>query len=72
MSFDKINYQGLEQLGDIVDDSTQIVEYEHIYRTNFDGTLHQHACFTLGHWCWKQAFERPDKAVKFLLARKKK
>ena len=70
MSFEKINYQGLEQLADMVDDSTETVYYKHIYRSTFGyvNVPKKHMCFQYGdgHWCWKQAIERPDEALRYL------
>lgn len=73
MSFEQIIYKGkpisseFDGLGDFVDDSTNTVYYEHIYRSNYDGTSQKHMCLQWSAWCWKQAREHPIEGIKYLI-----
>lgn len=78
--FNKIMYKGkplvddksFDGLADVVDASVATMTVSHFYRgISMFGMKSKHDCLGLGYWCWRNALERPDKAVKYLLKRKK-
>lgn len=76
MSFGDLKYHGKSLERDI-DNSVSTAYYRHIYRTSYstmigENNYRKHMCMQWGSWCWKQALERPDEAIKYLLGRLKK
>lgn len=84
MNFNDINYKGkpvvrneFDGLGSLIDDGVDVSYYKHIYKSSFAGiishdkTTGKHMCLQWNAWCWKQAIQRPDEALRFLLDRLK-
>lgn len=68
--FSTITYRGKPIIPD-ANNETAVAYYRHIYRTNFEGTTHQHRCMQWGAFCWKQLREHPLSIFDYLKARRK-
>ena len=62
--FKEIRYRGKPFIPD-VGDKVDTMYYQHIYSTNFEGTVKRHMCIQWGHFCWKQFRERPLDIFKY-------
>lgn len=58
---------GLEGLGDIVDDATNTMYFNHFRRSTYPGTSKgKHACLQMDYWCWTNALRYPQDIPKYL------